>query len=302
MVDKAKEPSRCGYVAILGRPNVGKSTLMNRLIGQKISITSHKRQTTRHQIVGVVTTDLAQAIYVDTPGIHQNAGNAMGRYLNRAATDVMKGVDVVIWVLEAGVMTEEDLQVQKYLSIIECPLIICINKVDKIKDKAQLLPYIDKVTHNQAHHLCIPISAKKGTQLEVLNQTVMDVLPQGDFIFSADDLTDRSTAFLVSEIVREKLTRHLDQELPYHLSVEVEHFEPNPEKGNIEISAVIYVQRPSQKAIVIGKKGLTLKRIATSARMDIEKLVGQKVFLKLWVKVQAGWSDDERALNRLGYQ
>ncbi len=290
---------RCGYVAIVGRPNVGKSTLLNRLIGQKISITSRKPQTTRHRLLGIKTTDTAQVIYVDTPGLHERQHNAMNRYLNRSASASLLGVNVILWVIEALRWTEEDEWVLKILEETQIPVILLINKVDKFAEKTQLLPFMEQMATKRNFTDVFPISARKGVNLIDLEKALVKLLPEGAAEFPEDQITDRSERFLVAEIVREKLTRHLGAELPYRISVQTEHFAD--EEGITHISTVIWVERSSQKAIVIGKQGLMLKQIGEDARIDMEKLLDRKVFLQLWVKVKEGWSDDERALRQLGY-
>ncbi len=290
---------RCGYVAIVGRPNVGKSTLLNRLIGQKISITSRKPQTTRHRLLGIKTTDTAQIIYVDTPGLHERQHNAMNRYLNRSASASLVGVNVILWVIEALRWTEEDEWVLKILEETDAPVLLLINKVDKFAEKTQLLPFMEQMATKRNFTDVFPISARKGVNLIDLEKALVKLLPEGEAEFPEDQITDRSERFLVAEIVREKLTRHLGAELPYRITVQTEHFAD--EAGITHISTVIWVERSSQKAIVIGKQGLMLKQIGEDARIDMEKLLDRKVFLQLWVKVKEGWSDDERALRQLGY-
>ena len=291
---------KCGYVAMIGRPNVGKSTLINHLIGQKLNITSRKPQTTRHRLLGIKTTEEAQFVYVDTPGIHQRQHNAMNRYLNRAATSTLAGVDIVIWLVEALQWTKEDGQVLSVLQSAErLPVILAVNKVDQLKDKQQLLPHLQELSTKHEFTAVFPISALRGENLEELEATILQHLPENDPFFPEDQLTDRSTRFLVAEIVREKLTRRLGAELPYRLTVQVDFYAE--EKSITRISAVIWVERNSQKGIVIGKQGQGLKAVGEQAREDIEKFLDQKVFLQLWVKVKSGWSDDERALRQLGY-
>ena len=294
------KPFRCGYVAMIGRPNVGKSTLINHLLGQKLNITSRKPQTTRHRLLGIKTTEEAQLIYVDTPGIHQRQHNAMNRYLNRAATSTLAGVDVVVWLVEALQWTKEDGQVLSTLQNVEdLPVILAVNKVDQIKDKQQLLPHLQELSSKRELTALFPISALRGENLTELEAAILQCLPDNEPFFPEDQLTDRSTRFLVAEIVREKLTRRLGAELPYRLTVQVDFY--TEEEAITRISAVIWVERNSQKGIVIGKQGQGLKAVGEQAREDIEKLLDQKVFLQLWVKVKSGWSDDERALRQLGY-
>lgn len=292
---------RCGYAAIVGRPNVGKSTLLNHLIGQKLSITSRKPQTTRHRLLGIKTQDNTQFIYVDTPGLHQRQAHAMNRYLNRAAISSLVGVDVVVWVVEALKWTKEDEHVLTILRdhLPNIPVILAINKVDQLADRELLLPFIAQLQDKYSFSDVFPISALRGVNLSELEQKIATYLPESEWHFPEDQLTDRSERFLVAEIVREKLIRRLGEELPYRLTVQVEHFAD--EDGLAHISALIWVERDSQKAIVIGKQGQLLKQVGTEAREAIVELLGRKVFLQLWVKVRAGWSDDERALRQLGY-
>ena len=289
----------CGYVAIIGRPNVGKSTLLNHNIGQKISITSRKPQTTRHRLLGIKTEGNTQIIYVDTPGLHQRKYNAMNRYLNRSATSSMVGVDVIVWLVEALQWTEEDAFVLNTLADISIPIILGVNKIDKISDKNTLLPYLQKVTTQYDFKEIIPISARKGYNLIELESKVIQLLPVGIFLFPEEQITDRSKRFLVAELIREKLVRRLGEELPYRLTVQIEQF--SSDKNLTHISALIWVERQGQKTIVIGKKGKVLKAIGAEARLEMETLLECKVFLQLWVKVKQGWCDDERALQQLGY-
>lgn len=290
---------RAGYVAIVGRPNVGKSTLLNHLIRQKISITSRRPQTTRHVLLGVQTLPFAQIVYVDTPGIHASEKKAMNRYMNRSATTILNDVDVVLFVIEGLHWSSEDDFVLQKIASIQVPVLLIVNKIDLIKEKKQLLPWLEEIGGKGHFDKIIPVSALRGSQLEVLETEIVSLLPAGERIFPDDQLTDRPMKFLVAEIVREKLTRSLGQELPYALTVEIERYEESG--GLVKIGAVIWVERKGQKAIVIGKGGSVLKKIGQSARKDIENLVGTKVYLQLWVKVREGWSDDERALRSLGY-
>lgn len=290
---------RCGYISIVGRPNVGKSTLLNHILQQKISITSRKPQTTRHNIIGIKTTEAAQFIYVDTPGLHKGGERAMNRYLNRAASTAMQDVDAILFVIEALKWTEEDQQVCDKLSHGETPVILVVNKVDQIKDKDSLLPFLAGLSGKMNFAEVIPLSALRRQNLEALEAAVQEYLPESAAFYQENQVTDRSERFLAAEIIREKLTRRLGQELPYGISVEVERF---VEEGRLyRIHAVIWVERKGQKAIVIGKSGAMLKSIGKDARLDMEKLFDCKVFLELWVKVKEGWSDDERALRSLGY-
>lgn len=293
------EKFRSGYIALIGRPNVGKSTLMNFVLGQKISITSHRPQTTRHRILGIKTTDSVQSIYVDTPGIHDNEKKAMNRYMNRTAGSSFKDVDVIVLLVEAMKWTDEDELVIQRLQHVSSPVVLAVNKVDLIKKKDQLLPFIEKVKSKYNFKDIIPLSAVKGDNIEDFEKLVANYLPVSEAFYSEDQITDRSSRFMAAEIIREKLMRNLEKELPYNLTVEIEKFTQDGKL--IDIAAVIWVERDNQKAIVIGKNGAQLKNIGTKARIDMEKMFDNKVFLQLWVKVKSGWSDDERALNSLGY-
>lgn len=289
----------CGFVAIVGRPNVGKSTLLNHILGQKISITSRKPQTTRHQILGVKTTSTSQVIYVDTPGIHNRRSTAINRYMNRAANSVLNDVDMALFVVQALQWTEEDEIVLSRLQGIKTPLLLVVNKIDKVADKNELLPFIEKLTAMQPFDAVIPVSALHAENIMQLEADVYERLPENEAFFPADQITDRSMRFLSAEIIREKLIRELGQELPYTSTVEIDRFEE--EESISRIFATIYVETKGQKAIIIGRKGARLKSIGTKARVDIEKMIDGKVYLELWVKVREGWSNDERALASLGY-
>ena len=296
MVDTAY---KCGYIAIIGRPNVGKSTLLNHILGIKLSITSRKPQTTRHQILGVKTSEQAQFIYVDTPGIHGGGKKAINRYMNKAASSVIHDVDVVLFVVRALHWTPEDQRVLELLESVKTPVILVVNKVDMVPEKDQLLPYLQMLGEKFSFHNVLPISALKGGNIAALEQCIQELLPLNQPVFDEDSYTDRSLRFLAAEIVREKLIRELGKELPYESTVEIEKF--SEEGALTEIHALILVESKGQKAIVIGAKGERLKSIGTKARKDLELLTGRKVFLKLWVKVKEGWSDSESALRSLGY-
>lgn len=289
----------CGFVAIIGRPNVGKSTLLNHILGQKISITSRKPQTTRHQILGVKTTDTAQVIYVDTPGIHNRRSTAINRYLNRAASSVLDDVDLVLFVVQAMRWTEEDEIVMSRLQYVKAPILLVVNKIDKLADKNELLPFIDRLTAMRHFDSVIPLSALHAQNIDQLEAEVYERLPHNEPFFPVDQITDRTVRFLSAEIIREKLVRELGQELPYATTVEIERFEE--EHTLTRIFATIYVETKGQKAIIIGRKGARLKSIGSKARVDIEKMLEGKVYLELWVKIREGWSNDERALASLGY-
>jgi GTP-binding protein Era len=289
----------CGYVALIGRPNVGKSTLMNHLLGQKISITSRKPQTTRHRILGISTNEQGQAIYMDTPGMHANEKRALNRYLNRTADTTLLGVDVVVWLIDGLFFQEYDEVIFKKLERAGLPVILAINKVDKVKDKTAMMEFFALAQQRYPFAHIVPVSALKKTNLEQLQTAIMSLLPERELIYPEDQITDRSERFLAAEIVREKLTRRLGDELPYALTVEIERYEDLPTIS--KIYAIIWVERDSQKNIVIGKEGEMLKKVGTDARHDIEKLIDKKVYLQLWVKVKSGWSDNERALQSLGF-
>ncbi len=290
---------RCGYIALVGRPNVGKSTLLNRILGQKISITSRRPQTTRHQVMGIKTHEHAQLVYVDTPGIHGFSGRAMNRYMNRTAGSVLQDVDVVVFLVEAlRWLPDDDLVLQK-LAGVSCPVILAVNKVDQVKDRAALLPDLQALALRHPFDEIVPISASKGHNLAALETCIEQRLPVAPPCFPEDQVTDRSERFLVAELVREKLFRKLAREIPYGLTVEIESF--RSEARITHIHALIWVERESQKNIVIGKQGALLKEVGQQARRDIETLIGAKVNLKLWVKVKEGWADDERSLRSLGY-
>jgi len=289
----------CGYVAIVGRPNVGKSTLLNYILGMKLSITSRKPQTTRHQILGVKTTKTDQVIYVDTPGIHQRRGTAINKYMNRAATSVLNDVDVILFVVQAKQWTEEDQAIIEKLKTVSCPVLLVVNKMDKLENKKELLPLIKDLSEKYNFAEIIPVSALNGNNIEALEQKIPPLLPENAPFYPDDQVTDRSMRFLASEIIREKLIRELGQELPYTSTVNIDKYVED--EKIVHIHATIFVESNGQKAIIIGKKGARLKSIGTKAREDISKMVDTKVYLNLWVKVREGWSNDERALRGLGY-
>jgi len=291
---------RVGYVAIVGRPNVGKSTLLNHILGQKISITSRKPQTTRHRIMGIKTEGTSQALFVDTPGIHQDAPKAINRYMNRAATSSMVDVDLVLFVVDGLKWTDNDMHVLTSLKNSHSSVILVVNKVDRVEDKQRLLTHLQFLAEQFEFKEIFPVSAIKGDNLDELEEKIMTFLPEGKPFYDEDQITDRSERFMVAELIREKIMRQLGDELPYEMTVEVEEFLCEP--GLITISAAILVERDSQKSIVIGKQGQRIKKIGTDARLDMEDLLESKVMLNLWVKVKSGWSDDERALRSLGYK
>jgi len=290
---------RCGYIALIGRPNVGKSTLLNRILGQKISITSRRPQTTRHRVLGIKTHDSAQLIYVDTPGIHEYSGRAMNRHMNRTASMALLDVDVVVFLVDGSRWTADDELVLKKLDTIDCPVILAVNKIDLLANRDELLPRLQDLSGKRSFEQVIPISAAKGDNIMALEAAIETLLPLAPAIFPEDQVTDRSVRFLAAELVREKLFRKLGRELPYGLTVEIESFRSEP--GITHIHALIWVERKSQKTIVIGRQGRVLKEVGMEARKDIEALIDGKVNLKLWVKIKAGWADDERALRSLGY-
>jgi len=295
----ANEASRCGYVAIVGRPNVGKSTLLNHLIQQKISITSRKAQTTRHNITGIRTQGSAQIIFVDTPGMHKKEANAVNRYMNRAALSATQGTDLVLFVIDRVMWTDEDEMVLSRLKDIRQNVIAVINKVDIVEDKAALIPQVSRISEKLDPAVIIPVSALKNFNLVELEKEIVKRLPAGDHIFPSDQITDKSSRFLASELIREKIMRQLGAELPYQVTVDIEEFKE--ENGIVHIAGLILVEREGQKRIVIGDGGGRLKSIGQAARLDLEVLLDAKVMLKLWVKVKSGWSDDDRALRNLGY-
>lgn len=291
---------RCGFVAIVGRPNVGKSTLLNRILGQKLSITSRRPQTTRHQILGIKTEGDIQVVYVDTPGLHLKEHKAINRYMNKAASSSLQDVDVVIFLVDRTRWTDEDEMVLEKVKAAKAPVILAINKVDRSGDKTQLLPHLESLSSRHDFTALIPISAKQGHNVADLEQAIAKLLPQSMHFYPEDQVTDRSQRFLAAELVREKIMRQLGEELPYSVTVEIEEFKR--EGKVLHISALILVERSGQKKIVIGDKGEQIKIIGRDARKDMEKLFDSKVMLNLWVKVKSGWSDDERALRSLGYR
>lgn len=291
--------SRCGYAAIVGRPNVGKSTLLNHILGQKISITSRKPQTTRHNMLGIKTEADHQIIFVDTPGMHLGQDKAINRYMNRSASTAIRDVDVVVFVVDRCAWTEEDEAVARRLENSPCPVLIALNKVDQMDDKEALLPQIQELAERVEASEIIPISALRGNNLDALEREIVKRLPEGEHFFPEDQITDRSSRFIAAEMVREKITRQLGDELPYQMNVEIEEF--SQQGAVLHVGALILVERDGQKRILIGNKGDRIKQIGSEARTDMEELFGCKVMLRLWVKVKSGWSDDERALRSLGY-
>lgn len=293
------ESYRCGFVAIVGRPNVGKSTLLNHLLGQKLSITSRKPQTTRHKILGIVTENNVQAIYVDTPGMHKREARAINRLMNQAAYSALKDVDLILFVVDGLKWSPDDDLVLEKLSRVETPVILVVNKIDTLSDKSVLLPHLEMLSQKRHFSEVIPLSALRGHNLPTLHEIVGRYLPYAPPMYSEDQITDRSQRFLAAEMIREKIMRQMGDEVPYDLTVQIDRFKI---EGNLyRIEATILVEREGQKAIVIGEGGQKLKTIGQAARIDMEKMFEHKVMLSLWVKVKGGWSDDERALKSLGY-
>jgi len=292
-------PHRAGHVAVIGRPNVGKSTLVNALVGAKVSIVSPRPQTTRHQLLGIATFPEGQLLLVDTPGIHREQKRAMNRWMNRAARGALEGVDVALLVVRAGQWDDEDTLAYDALRGGGLPVILVVNQVDRVRDKATLLPYLAKVSEGREFAGVHPISALKRKGLEALVRDVLAQLPEQPPLYAEDEITDKSQRFLAGELVREQLMRQLGEELPYATTVEIERF---VEDGALlRIGAVIWVEREGQKAIVIGKGGERLREIGAKSRIQMERLFGAKVFLETWVRVREGWSDDEAALRAFGY-
>lgn len=289
----------CGVIAIVGRPNVGKSTLMNHLLGQKVSITSRKPQTTRHRIHGILTEDNCQMVFADTPGIHRDGGRALNKYMNQAAVSALGGVDIVCFMVDALKWTEADRYVLSLLPRDDTPVLLLINKIDTLDDKAQLLPHIERLAALYPFAAVIPVSALREGGLDDLRDELKKRLPQAPFWFDEDQITDRSLRFMVAEIIREKVVRQLGQEVPHQVAVEIELW--NDTERLTEIGASILVERSGQKKILIGHQGERIKKIGIQARQDIETLIDRQVMLNLWVKVKTGWSDNDRALRSLGY-
>jgi GTPase len=291
--------TRCGYVAIVGRPNVGKSTLLNHILGQKLAITSRKPQTTRHNMLGIKTEGEVQAVYVDTPGLHKHNDKALNRYMNRSASTALKDVDVVVFVVDRTRWTDEDQMVLEKVQHVQCPILLAVNKADRLEDKSELLPHLEWLATQLPQAEVVPISALHGQNLDTLERLVAAHLPESEHFYPEDQITDRSSRFLAAELIREKIMRQLGAELPYQITVEIEEFK---QEGRVlHIHGLILVERDGQKKIIIGDKGERIKRIGQDARKDMETMFDSKVMLNLWVKVKGGWSDDERALRSLGY-
>lgn len=288
-----------GIIAIVGRPNVGKSTLLNHLLGQKISITSSKAQTTRHRIAGILTEPKAQYVFIDTPGFQQRHKGALNKVMNRTVTQSIVDVDVIVWVIEALSYGRDDAAVLELLSR-DIPVICAINKVDRVKEKNALLPFVEQISSLFPFAAIVPLTAQKKLRLEVLLEALRQHLPEQEALFDDDEITDRSERFLAAEIVREKVFREVGEEVPYSITVEIEKFEQH---GNLrKVYAAVLTDKEGQKAIIIGEHGAKLKTIGTQARKDMEKLFGGKVYLELWVKVKSGWAESEASLRQLGYQ
>ncbi len=291
--------TRCGFVAVIGRPNVGKSTLVNALLGSKVSIVTAKPQTTRHRILAVLTDTDNQIIFVDTPGLHRKAGKAMNRLMNKTAANALLDADLVLFVSEAERWTQEDADVLKRLRAADLPVIALINKIDLLKRKERLLENIAALSERHAFADIVPISAKKSDNLEALLGLIPQYLPESPFLYPEDARTDRSNEFHAAEVIREKLTLSLHQEIPYGLTVQVERYERDDRR--LVIDAIIWVERDSQKGIVVGKGGSVLKRVGKAARIELKRQVGVPVHLELWVKVKDNWADSEKDLQQLGY-
>jgi GTP-binding protein Era len=290
---------RTGTLAIVGQPNVGKSTLLNQLIGQKISITSKKPQTTRHRVTGILTTPACQYVFVDTPGFQTRHAGALNRVMNRNVTQTLADVDVIICVVEAGRCGAPDRAIFKLLPR-ERPVLLAINKIDRLAEKSELLPFIARLAEEFPFAEIVPVSAVTGSGTDALLKAAIQYLPVAPAMFGEDEITDRSERFLAAELLREKLFRNLGEELPYGIAVEIERFE---QEGSLRrIFAAIIVDKAAHKAMVIGKGGEKLKAMSSDARRDMEQLFGGKVYLETWVKVKSGWADDERALKSLGYE
>lgn len=299
MTDQKESSFRCGYIAIVGRPNVGKSTLMNELIGAKVSITSRKAQTTRHRIMGIQTDEDAQFIYIDTPGFQTRYNNPLNKNLNRTVRDTLSSADVILFVVDAGVYGPADQQVLDLIPE-SVPTILVINKTDRVKEKAELIPFAERMAGLHSFAAIVPVSARQRFQLNQLEEEIRHLLPENPPLFSPDDVTDRSERFMAAEIIREKIFRYTGDELPYTSTVVIEQFE---RKEKIcRVFAAVLVEREAHKAMIIGHKGEKLKEISTEARLDMEKMFGVPVYLEIWVKVKSGWADNEAGLRAYGYE
>lgn len=299
MSDQAESILRCGFAAVVGRPNVGKSTLINALLMRKVSITSPKPQTTRHRILGIKSTSDAQIVFVDTPGINYAETRALNRYMNRAAHGAIEDVDVVLFMVEALNWTAQDQRVQERIKSSGRSTITVVNKIDRVRPRTRLLPFLDALAKEHGLDEIVPVSASQGENLEELESAIKARLPESERLFPEDMFTDRSERFIAAELIREKLILRLEQEVPYRLSVEIEDMSVRREL--LHVSAIIWVERSGQKAIVIGHKGELLKQVGTEARLEMQERFGQRVDLRLWVKLKDDWSDNERALAAMGY-
>lgn len=291
---------RCGYVALVGRPNVGKSTLMNRILGQKLSIVTAKPQTTRQQIAGIKTTGQGQVIYIDTPGIHLAAKRALNRYMNRIARASFHDVDLILFLVEAGRWTRQDEHVARSLEAVDVPVMLVVNKIDLLPDKTELLHFLEQEAKSGRFAEVFLVAARSGDGVEMLESRVLEALPFSRPFYDEDQFTNRSERFLAGELVREQLMLRLHQELPYSLTVEIEEFKRSDKV--LRIGAIVWVERDSQKQIVIGKGGDVLKQVGTRARHALQELFDEKIYLRMWVKVSRDWSDNERALKQFGYE
>jgi GTP-binding protein Era len=291
--------TRCGYVALVGRPNVGKSTLLNRLLGTKLSIVTAKPQTTRQQVAGIKTTEEGQVIYLDTPGIHEAASRALSRHMNRIAHAALRDVDLVLFLVEAGRWSKQDEYVARALAKVEVPVVLVVNKIDLLPDKTRLMDFLRDQVDASRFEKVLLVSAKHGEGVAEIERSVMHYLPLSQPFYDSDQYTDRSERFLAGELIREQLMLRLHQEIPYSLAVEIEEFKRSEEL--LRLGAIIWVERAGQKQIVIGKGGQVLKQVGTQARKELEKLFDEKVFLRLWVKVKDDWSDSEKAMRQMGF-
>lgn len=294
------EDSRCGFITIVGRPNVGKSTLLNRILGQKLSITSRKPQTTRRQLLGIKTEDNCQAIYIDTPGLQTKHKGPLNRFMNKEISNALIDMDVILFVVEALVWKNDDEHIVSVLQEIKAPVVLVINKIDKVKDKNVLLPFIEKTAKLLTFKDIVPVSAKKTENIQQLEQLVESLLPRATLQFPEDDITDQNEQFFAAEFIREKLTQKLGEELPYQISVTIEQF--FVKEGVRHVYAIIWTENQNQKSIIIGKHGLVLKSVGEQARKDMEKLFCGKVYLRTWVKTKKKWTRDTDALAQLGYK
>jgi GTP-binding protein Era len=290
---------RVGHVALVGRPNAGKSTLLNHLLGQKLAITSHKPQTTRHSILGISTLDTGQIVYIDTPGIHQRGNKAMNKYLNRTATSALAGVDLAVFVVDSVYWTDEDEMVLQRVKNTGLPTVLVVNKTDTVHRHEDLLPILAKLSEKTGISNIVPVSARTGDNCDQLQQVILDMLPEGENFYPEDQITDRPERFFAAELIREQITRRYHKELPYSVTVEIEEFDVQPRI--YRIGAIIWVERDNQKGILVGKGGAALKETGIEARKQLEGFFQTRVYLRLWVKVKKSWSADQASLSRLGY-